>query len=117
MAKNQPRWQKINTFYVGLMGLSSVFWLLQWHTFGFCISIVGAGIAFFIYQRRRWAYFFAAALFFGLLRVAMDDGYNFYQDWQSAGKLIYLVMLILAIVLHEKAAINDKPSEADDMPH
>ncbi len=114
MDDKKSRWEKVNSVYLFFLGAAGIVWMLQLNTFGICVGIAASAIAYFMYQRNRWAYFCAAAWCFGLLRIAMDDGYDFHQGWQSASKLIYLVGLVFAFILHEKVAI--KPSREHDVP-
>jgi len=70
----------------------------------------------FIYKKNRWAYFAAAVWCFGLLRIAMDDGHDFHQGYQSMVKLIYVIGVVIALVLHEKVAIKTSKQNMDDIP-
>lgn len=109
-------WQKVNLVYALVLLLGAIIWVLQWHTFGISVGLVALVLAFFIYQRNRWAYFVAAVWCFGLLRIAMDDGHDFHQGYQSMVKLIYLVGVIIALVLHEKVAIKSSVKDVDNIP-
>lgn len=104
--KSPGTWQKINFAYIGFLLASGLFWLFQWHTVGISVAIATVVIVLFLHKRNRWAYFAAAVYCFGLLRIAMDDGNNFYNDWQNYGKALYLMGLVLALILHEKVAIK-----------
>ncbi len=107
-----PTWQKVNTVYVAFLVLMGIVWCAQLHTFGGIAGLISIAIGYFVYQKQRWAYFSAAVLCFGLLRTAMDDGYDFHQGFQSVSKLIYFIAIIFAFILHEKVAI--KKSKAND---
>lgn len=113
---NKSIWLSINTAFYIAMIVSAVFWLLQWHTFGICIAIATFVTSFYIFKRNRWAYFAIAIICFGLLRTAMDDGHDFFIGQQSWGKLFYIVGLIVALVLHEKAALKKRPENNDSIP-
>jgi hypothetical protein len=109
-------WIRINQIFAIVMGLSAVVWLLQWHTFGLCMALATFVAAFYILKRNRWAYFAIAIICFGLLRTAMDDGHDFYAGYQSWGKLFYVVALIFALILHEKAALKKRPDDEQNIP-
>ena len=109
-------WENINLVYAVMLIAGSIAWLFQAHTFGISVGLVGLVIAAFLYQRNRWAYFAAAVWWFGLLRIAMDDGHDFHQGYQSAVKLVYLLGVILALVLHETAAIKPAKPNLDEIP-
>ena len=100
----QGFWFKTNICYLAVLAVSGLLWFLQLHTFGIVVGLAALAISFFIYKKQRWAYFAAAVLCFGLLRTAMDDGHNFFQNYGSYGKLFYLIALIIPIILHEKVA-------------
>jgi|GEM_PF-5876974 len=104
MKSNICSWENSNTVFYALLGLSGIAWVLQQHTFGITVGCVTLAIAYFLYKKERWAYFAAAVICFGLLRIAMDDGNDFYQGYQSYVKLPYVIAMVIAIVLHEKVA-------------
>ncbi len=110
------RWHTVNHIYIGLLTAAGLVWILQLHTFGITMGLVGVIIAYFMYQRNRWAYFAAAIWCFGLLRIAMDDDHNFHQDLQSFVKLPYLIAMVIAFVLHEKVALKQRNIESDNIP-
>ncbi|ODS24705.1 hypothetical protein AB835_02205 [Candidatus Endobugula sertula] len=101
---NHRFWLKANMLYLSVLAVSGMVWLFQRHTFGVAVGLATVLISFFIYKKQRWAYFSAAVLCFGLLRIAMDDGYHFFQTYGSYGQLFYLIGLITSIILHEKVA-------------
>jgi hypothetical protein len=110
-------WHKINFIYlVFILGLG-IFWLARLHTFGISIGMVAVVTAYFIYQCNRWAYFVAAVLCFGLLRTAMDDGYGFHQGFQSIAKLVYIIGLVFAFILHEKVGKKNKLEKSNTETH
>ncbi len=113
---NQPSsfWLKANVvYYIGL-GLVGAAWIAQWHTFGISVGIVALVLAYFLFLKKKLAYFIAAAWCFGLLRIAMDDGYDFHQGYQSIAKLFYLLGVVFAIILHEKVAKKTSSSESKE---
>lgn len=114
VSEKNSAWQTVNTVYVVFLVVVGLAWIMQWHTFGFAVGVVAIAVSYFIYQRKRWAYFAAAVLYFGLFRIAMDDGYDFHQGFQSIAKLIYITVVVLAIILHEKIAIKNKKTESND---
>ena len=113
---NNSVWYKVNTVYAAATIVVGLLWLTQLHTFAIVIGLVAISIAYFLYKRPRWAYFAAAILYFGLLRTAMDDGNDFYQGLQSVGKLVSLVGVIFALILHEKVAIKSKATKTENIP-
>lgn len=110
------KWHMINIGFVVIMAAGALIWLLQLNTFGISLGLVGLVTSYFLWQKNRIAYFVAAVWCFGLLRIAMDDGYAFHGDYGSYVKLPYVIGIIIAIVLHEKVAIkksNSKETETD----
>lgn len=107
-------WQLINTLFLGLIALGAFVWLLQLHTFGIVMGMAGLCIAYFLWKYNRWAYFAAAIWCFGLLRIAMDDGHDFYGDYGSYFKIPFVIGIVIAIILHEKVAIKNKKPSSDD---
>ena len=107
-------WTITNNIFACALVLAALVWLIQFHTFGVSIGLVGFCITYFLFKRNRWAYFAAAIWFFGLLRIAMDDGYAFHGDYGSYVKLPYVFGIVLAIVLHEKVAIKSKLGKGED---
>lgn len=101
-------WEKTNTVFAILLALGGLVWFFQLHTFGIALGLVGLITAFFLYRKQRWAYFVAAAWSFGLMRIAMDDGYDFHQGYQGPVKLLYVIGMIIPIVLHEKVLKKKK---------
>jgi len=97
-------WLAVNTIYLALLFISGLVWIVQLNTFSSVVGLASVVFAFFLYKKQRWAYFAAAVLCFGLLRIAMDDGHNFYQGYQSFVKVPYLAGIVIAIILHEKVA-------------
>lgn len=106
-------WQKVNTVYYIVLVVMGLLWLAQLHTFGIVVGLAAIAVAYFAYQRKRLSYFCAAALYFGLLRTAMDDGHDFHQGFQSYAKLFYFICVVLAFFLHEKVAIKNKKEDAE----
>ena len=106
------RWEKMNIVYLGLLTLGGIIWIGHLHTFGICMGLAAIVIAYFLYCQNRWAYFAAAVWCFGLLRIAMDDGHQFHTFYPSVLKVVYLVGLIAALVLHEKVAKKKPASES-----
>ncbi len=113
---NKTKWHTINTIYWIILVALALVWILQLHTFGISVGIAALATAYFLYKRNRWAYFAAGVWYFGLLRIAMDDGHDFHQGLQSAGKLFYLVGVVFALILHEKVAVKKRPADTQNIP-
>jgi amino acid permease len=115
---HNPAWQKVNIAYAVFLVAMGGLWIAQLHTFGVIAGVIAIVVSYFLYQNQRWAYFTAAVLCFGLLRTAMDDGYDFHQGFQSVSKLIYVVAIVFALILHEKVAIKKtKKNNEDELNH
>ena len=97
-------WSASNQLYAVIVFLAGLVWFLQVNTFGIVVGAAAMIISFFLFRQQRWAYFAAAVWSFGLLRIAMDDGNNFYQGYDAYVKLPYLIAVVVAIILHEKVA-------------
>lgn len=108
MMKQHTLWQKINWIYLAVLALLGSVWLLQLNIFGVSVGLAAIVIAYFVFRKNRWAYFSAAVWYFGLLRIAMDDGNDFHQGLQSMVKLFYVAGLVVAVILHEKVALKNK---------
>ena len=109
---NANSWNITNSIYACVLASAALVWLIQLHAFGISMGVAGFCITYFLFKRNRWAYFAAAIWCFGLLRIAMDDGYAFHGDYGSYVKLPYVIGIIIAIILHEKVAIKCKKAES-----
>jgi hypothetical protein len=116
MLKQQALWQKINWIYLIVLALLGCVWIIQLNIFGVSVGLAALVITYFVFRKNRWAYFAAAVWYFGLLRIAMDDGNDFHQGLQSMVKLFYVVGLVIAIILHEKVAIKNQKNQAENIP-
>ncbi|MGS2718537.1 hypothetical protein ACVBE9_10215 [Eionea flava] len=110
---SQPsaKWHIINSVFVCVIAAGAIAWLLQLNTFGITLGLAGLVISYFLWKKNRIAYFVAAVWCFGLLRIAMDDGYAFHGDYGAYVKLPYVIGIIIAIILHEKVAIKSQRSK------
>lgn len=93
-------------------GLLTGFWIMNAILWGQYLSALELTVAFLcavcafgVWQQERWGYFMAAALAFGLMRLAMDKYSGVYEEeFKATARGIYTLVIPWALWLHEVKA-------------